>query len=34
LHAKSDGLEQIVERMPQRVVIVDHGYEWRSAHPV
>jgi hypothetical protein len=34
LHAKSHGLEQIVKRISQRVVIVDHHYEWRSAHPV
>jgi hypothetical protein len=34
VHAKSHGLEQIVKRISQRVVIVDHHYEWRSAHPV
>src|SRR5262249_4510176 len=33
LHAKSHGLEQIIKRISQRVVIVDHHYEWRSGHP-
>ena len=32
LHAKSDGLEQIVERRPQRVVIVDNRHEWNAGH--
>src|SRR5215831_18380113 len=34
LHAKSHGFEQIVKRISQRGVIVDHHYEWHSAHPV
>src|SRR5262245_11068382 len=34
LHTKSHGFEQIIKRISQRGVIVDHHYEWHSAHPV
>src|SRR5262245_31256145 len=34
IHTKSHGLKQIVKRISQRGVIIDHHYEWRFAHSV